>query len=451
MFNFSELQKIRLKPGQILVIGFFAIILIGAILLSLPIATASREPIGFINAFFTATSAVCVTGLAVVDTGTFWSPFGKTVILILIQVGGLGFMTMATMAAFLMGRRITLRGRMVMQEELNQLNISGIVRLTKYILMTTFGIELVGAILLSTRFIPIYGTAKGIAFSVFHSVSAFCNAGFDLIGNGQSLTPFVGDPMINFVIMTLILVGGIGFSVILDVAKNRSYRKFSLHTKVVLYFSAVFLVAGFVLFLILEFNNPATIGNLPFGEKILASAFLTVTPRTAGFNTVDTASLTQASLFLTIILMFIGGSPGSTAGGIKTTTIGIVFLIVMMVIRGKDDVEFANRRISMDTGFRALAVLAIGLSIVICITFLLSITESGFTFMELFFEVISAFGTVGLSLGITSGLSIFAKIVLSFTMFFGRIGPLTIVIALARRKKHTVALIRYPEGKVSVG
>ncbi len=444
--------KKDLNPAQVLVLGFGGLIIIGAILLNLPIATVSGESIGFINALFTSTSAICVTGLAVVDTGTYWSLFGKIVILMLIQFGGLGFMTMATSVAFLVGKRITLRSRIIMQEALNQFTISGVVRLTKYILIATFAIEGIGALLLSIRFIPRYGFAKGAFYSIFHSISAFCNAGFDLIGDGRSLTPFVDDFTINFVIMTLIIVGGLGFTVILDLIKTRNFRKLSLHSKLVLSATGILLSIGFILILLIEYGNPQTLGNLTFGKKILAAMFHSVTPRTAGFNTLDMGSLKVSTKFLTIILMFIGGSPGSTAGGIKTTTFSLVILHVLSVIKGKEDTEIFRRRISWQAISRALALLSIGISFVIIITFILSITEESLGFMEIFFETVSALGTVGLTLGITSQLSAFGKILIALTMFFGRLGPLTIVIALARRNATSKKSgIRYPEGKVLVG
>ncbi len=446
----NKMQRRELRPGQVLGLGFGVIILIGALLLSLPIATNNGTSIGLVNALFTATSAVCVTGLVVVDTGTYWTVFGKTIILLLIQIGGLGFMTMATAGAFIMGRRIGLRNRLIMQEALNQMSLSGIVRLTKYVILTTFAIEGIGALLLSFKFIPTFGFPKGVAYSIFHSISAFCNAGFDIMGNYTSLTAFVTDPLVNIVIMGLILVGGIGFSVIIDVARNRKYRKLSVHTKLVLVTSGVLLLIGFVLFLVIEWNNPATLGELSIPGKIIGALFQSVTPRTAGFNTIPIDQLETPSKLITMVLMFIGGSPGSTAGGIKTTTLGIIFLTILMVIRGKDDIEFSFRRISKDTANKALAVFSIVLTLALTIMILLSITEPHLEFSDIMFEVFSALGTVGLSTGITSSLSVPGKLIIAMAMFFGRVGPLTMVIALTRRGKRK-SLVRYPEGKVSVG
>ncbi|MGB3366166.1 MAG: TrkH family potassium uptake protein [Acidaminobacteraceae bacterium] len=452
MERIKAFLKKDLNPAQVIVLGFGGLVFIGAFLLNLPIASNSGESIGFVNALFTSTSAICVTGLAVVDTGTYWSPFGKVTILILIQFGGLGFMTMATSVAFLFGKRITLRRRMIMQEALNQFTISGVVRLTKYILIMTFAIEAIGALLLSIRFIPIYGVSKGIFYSIFHSVSAFSNAGFDLIGNGQSLTPFVGDFTINIVIMTLIIVGGLGFTVILDLAKTKNFKRLSLHSKLVLSVTGVLLALTFVLVLFIEYGNPETLGSLPFGEKILASMFHAVTPRTAGFNTLEMGDLKVSTQFLTIIMMFIGGSPGSTAGGIKTTTFSLVILHVLSAIKGKEDTEIFKRRVSWTVISRSLTLLSIGISVIIIMTFVLSITEQSISFMDIFFETVSALGTVGLTLGITSQLTTVGKILIALTMFFGRLGPLTIVIALARRSAtYNKNGIRYPEGQVLVG
>lgn len=446
----QRLDRKELNPAQILATGFAGIIFLGTILLNLPIATLSRQSAGLVDALFTATSAVCVTGLVVVDTGTYWSVFGQTVILILIQVGGLGFMSMATLGAFIVGRKITLKNRLVMQEALNQFTLSGIVRLVKYILMITLLIEGIGAMLLAWYFIPIYGTVRGALYGIFHSVSSFCNAGFDLIGNGQSFTPFVDSAYLSLVVITLIVIGGLGFTVLLDVAKVRRFRKLSLHSKLVLSITGILLLLGFVLFLVLEFGNPATLGPLSFPDKLVAALFQSVTPRTAGFNTIDTASLTDSSKLLTTILMFIGGSPGSTAGGIKTTTVGILVLSIAAVILGRDDTEIFRRRIHKETINRALTIFLSAIALVLFVTFILTISEKGQPFLDLFFEAVSAFGTVGLSTGVTSDLSIVGKLVISLTMFSGRVGPLTVIVALAHRNKKK-ALVRYPEGKISVG
>lgn len=446
-----ERRRYRLNPAQILVIGFASIILIGSILLNLPIASNNGESVGYINALFTATSAVCVTGLVVVDTGTHWTAFGQTIILLLIQIGGLGFMTMATFIAFILGKRISLRERLIMQEALNQFNISGVVRLTQYILFMTFTIEGIGAFFLSFRFIPIYGVKKGILYSIFHSVSAFCNAGFDLIGNFRSFTPFSNDILINVVVWFLIIIGGLGFTVIIDILQIKKFRKLSLHSKLVLTLTSIFILVPFLLIFMLELKNPSTLAGMSSKGKFLSAMFQAITPRTAGFNTLPLDQMATASIFLIIVLMFIGGSPGSTAGGVKTTTAGILILSILSIIRGKQDTEVFNRRIAKEIVDRALAVVGIGMLWVIVVTMILSITEKGHTFLEIFFESMSAFGTVGLSLGITPELSFMGKIVIGVTMFTGRLGPLTIALALARQQQKNQGLVRLPEGKVLVG
>jgi len=443
-------DKNTLNPAQILVLGFLGIILLGGLLLSTPFVTQTGEASGLLTGIFTATSAVCVTGLVVVDTGTHWNMGGQIIILMLIQIGGLGIMTMATSVALIVGRKITLRSRLIMQEALNQFTLQGVVRLTKYIILMTLFIEAVGAVFLSIRFMDYYDTGTAIFYGIFHSISAFCNAGFDLIGNGQSLTPFVMDTTFNIIIMALIILGGLGFTVIMDVIKVKKFRRFTLHTKVVLVMTALLLLVGFVLFFVMEYNNSATFGDLPMQDKLTAAMFQSVTTRTAGFNSVDLSQMYDSSKLLTVSLMFVGGSPGSTAGGVKTTTIAIVILLIISVVRNRDDVECFKKRISKDNVNRALTVVGIGISLLFTIPFLLSITEKGTDFITLLFEAVSALGTVGLSLGFTSQLSVPGQLIIIFTMFAGRVGALTIVFALASKNKQK-ALIRYPVSKISVG
>lgn len=446
----DKIKEQQLNPAQILVLGFAMIILIGGIILSTPFVTQTGESTGFLKALFTSTSAVCVTGLVVVDTGTHWNLAGQIIILTLIQIGGLGIMTMATSVALIIGRKISLRSRLIMQEALNQFTIQGVVRLTKYIIITTFIIEGVGAFFLAMNFIPEYGVSKGIFFGIFHSISAFCNAGFDIIGGGRSLTPYTENLTINFIVMTLIILGGLGFTVIIDLFRARSYKKLTLHSKIVVLMTVVLILAGFLLFFLMEFNNPNTLGDLSLKGKLTASMFQSVTTRTAGFNTLPLDQMYDSSKLLTVLLMFIGGSPGSTAGGMKTTTVALVILLIVSVVRGRHDVEFSRRRISRDNVNRALTVVGVGLSIGFAVSFLLSITEKGAEFITLLFEAISALGTVGLSLGYTSSLSPLGQLIIIFTMFAGRVGALTIVFALAAKQQNK-ALIRYPESKVSVG
>lgn len=443
-----SLQQIRRNPAQVLVLGFGGLILLGATLLNLPMASINGKSIGFIDALFTSASAVCVTGLAVVNTAAHWTLFGKIVILILIQIGGLGFMTMATLIALLLGKRITLKERLIIQEEMNQFNLSGLVKLIKYVVISTFLVEAIGAFFLATRFIPTYGVVTGIWFSIFHSISAFCNAGFDI--TGASMEPFVGDFVVNVTIGALVILGGLGYSVYLDVTRSKKFKRFTLHTKLVLTISGFLLLLGFIFIFIIEFTNPLTLGEMSFGNKILAAGFQSIITRTAGFNTVDIGLLNNATAFFIIIFMFIGGSPSSTAGGIKTTTIGAIVLGIISVVKGEDDIEIFKKRIPHELVYRAIAVVGIGLLIVILVTMLLSITEQG-SFIDILFETTSAFGTVGLSRGITSNLTIIGRLIITVTMFVGRLGPLTLAFAFAKKSKERKGMFRYPEEKIFIG
>ncbi len=450
--NFYEIiRKYNISPARVFVIGFALIILAGSLLLSMPFVTNSGQSVGFINALFTATSAVCVTGLVVVDTGTFWNPIGQIIILILIQIGGLGFMTMASLVAMIIGKRISLQSRIMMQESLSTVNISGVVRLTLNVVAITFGIEALGALFLSFRFVPKFGWIKGIYYSIFHAISAFCNAGFDLMGNYTSLTGFVDDPLVMLTISALIVLGGIGFMVMMEVSQFKSPKMWSLNTKIVLYTTAVLLAFGVLFSLIMEWNNPDTLGNLSLSGKLLGGLFNGLTPRTAGFNSIDMSLLRPSTIVVVIALMFIGGSSGSTAGGIKTSTIAIVFLNIVSITKGNKDTEVFKRRIHKDAIDRALAILGVGIAIVLSLIVLLMITEQGAKMAEIVFEVFSAYGTVGLSIGLTGKLTTLGKIIISFGMFFGRLGGLTIVLALANKKSQNQSKLRYAEEKVIVG
>lgn len=445
----------KMQPTQIMVAGFASIILIGGLLLNLPISSRSGESIGLLNALFTATSAVCVTGLIAVDTATYWSGFGQVVIIGLIQVGGLGFMTATTMFALLMKKRINLKERLLIQESLNQIDLSGLVKLTRYIILITFLIEGIGAILLSTVFIPQFGLARGTWYSIFHAISAFCNAGFDLMGSvsGQfsSLTSYVNNFTVTITISLLIILGGLGFPVILDIIRNKKISKLNLHSKIVLITTCILIVLGMVSVFFLEFNNPDTLGELGSGGKVLAAFFQSVTLRTAGFNTVDLTLLHQGSIFIMIILMFIGAAPASTGGGIKITTLATLILTVRSFIRGKADIEVLGRRISDSTVRKSLGIFFIGISVVVSGTLLISITDPQFSLVEAGFEVVSAFATVGLSIGGSPSLSGIGKILIMLFMFMGRVGSLTIFMAIISRGTRKSPPIRYPEGKIIVG
>lgn len=443
---YNYFKKVELNPPRVLALGFGILILIGALLLNLPIASQDGESIGFINSLFTSASAVCVTGLVVVNTAEHWTLFGQVVIISLIQMGGLGIMTMATIVAMLMGKKITLKERLIIKEQLNQGTMSGLVRLTRYVIFSTFLIEFIGAILLSFRFIPQYGMAKGIWFSIFHSISAFCNAGFDIMGN--SIVPYVGDFLVNFTIASLIIIGGLGFTVYIDISQKKSFKKLHLHSKLVIVITLILILMGMFLILLVERDNPDTLANLSTGDKFLAAFFQSVIARTAGFNSVDISKLYDTSIFILIILMFIGGSPGSTAGGIKTTTFGTMILTTIAVVRGNKDISVFNRRISQDIINRALAILTIGLTLVITVSLVLTLTESA-NFLDLLFETTSAFGTVGLTRGLSPNLSNAGKIIISITMYLGRVGPLTMAFAFSQKQKQP--LYKYCEGNIIVG
>lgn len=440
-------KSIKLNGMQILAMGFLFVIFVGGIILSLPISSASGEATNFIDAFFTSTSAVCVTGLVTLDTGSYWSVFGQTIIMILIEVGGLGFMSFTTLAAIILGKKIRLRDRLVLQDAMNAFNIQGLVKMVQYILIFTVSTQILGALIFSTQFIPQFGLGQGIFFSIFHSISAFCNAGFDLFGN--SLMNYNSNVVVILVASALIIVGGLGFAVWIELYNFRNAKRLSLHSKMVILMTVVLIFGGAVLMFLFEIKNPETIANMNVGDKVLNSLFASITTRTAGFNSIATGEMTTAGKFLTIILMFIGGSPGSTAGGIKTTTIGVLIVTVICVIKGKEDIQAFNRRFSKDLIYKAFTLFFIGGALVVVATMILSYTELGVSFMSLIFETVSAFGTVGLSVGLTGDLSEIGKIIIMIMMYLGRVGPLTVVLALTRKKTNTG--IKYPEGKILIG
>ncbi|MFZ7131059.1 MAG: TrkH family potassium uptake protein [Eubacteriales bacterium] len=446
------LKRDSIKPTQILVMGFASVIFIGAILLSLPISTKSGISSGFLTALFTATSAVCVTGLVVQDTATYWSPYGQTIIVSLIQIGGLGFMTFTTLIFIISRKKITFKERLLIHESLNTKSMEGIVRFARYVMFFTLAVESMGALLLSIQFIPEFGVKRGIVMSIFHSISAFCNAGFDLIGGFKSFTPYVNNVIINGTVSFLVIIGGLGFFVVGDVFKNRKkIRKLTMHSKLVLSISFFLILFGAIFIMLLEWDNPATMGHLPWYGKIFSSFFHSITPRTAGFNTLDMAQMSTAAIFLTIVFMFIGGSPGSTAGGVKTTTIGALVLTVTSLLNGQNQTQAFGRSISINIIKRALAVIAIGLFIIIFVIMMLSITEKA-SFLEIVFEVFSAFGTVGLSMGLTPNLTFVGRIIIILTMFIGRLGPLTIALAISEiQSSHESGNYKYPDGNIIVG
>ncbi|VYU09139.1 Trk family potassium uptake protein [Clostridium tertium] len=440
-------NKFKLNGVQILALGFLIAIIIGAILLSLPISSSSGESTNLLDSLFTSTSAVCVTGLVTLDTSTHWSTFGQTVIMTLIEIGGLGFMSFAVLISLILGKKITLRERLVMQEAMNTYSIQGLVKMVKYVLIFTVSVQFFGALLLSTQFVPEYGISTGIFYSIFHSISAFCNAGFDLFGT--SLMGYSSNTVVILVISALIIIGGLGFTVLLEIYEFKGIKKLSLHSKIVILTTLILIVGGTLLMFLFELNNASTIGSMNIKDKVLNSFFASVSPRTAGFNSVATTDMTMASKFLTIILMIIGGSPGSTAGGLKTVTCGILFLTVLSVIRGREDTEGFGRRFSKEIVYKSFTIVFIGLSLVIGVTMILSYTEAGASFIDLLYESSSALGTVGLTLGLTPNLSSIGKVLIMIMMYLGRVGPLTVMLALTRKRKKSG--YKYPEGKILIG
>lgn len=429
-------------PAQVLTLFFFIIISLGAFFLNLPGASVTGKPIGLLNSFFTSTSAVCVTGLVVVDVGTQFTLFGKIVVMCLIQAGALGIMTMATVIYVFLRRKLSVHNMVIMKEALNQGSMGFLREAIKNVVKLTFGCELLGAALLSIRFIPLYGMKRGIFHSVFHAVSAFCNAGFDLNGHFSSLTKFADDPLVVLTISGLIIMGGLGFAVIREILVKKPNRRFSLQTRIVISMTVILLAVGTILYYLIERNNPATLGdpNMGFGTKVMSAFFQSVTTRTAGFNTISQEGLRDASKVVSMALMFIGASPASTGGGIKTTTFCLLVLTAWTVVRGKDDINVRNRRIAWRQVLQAVTVAMIALTIVFFAGAVIKSLEPAQSFENVFFEVFSAFGTVGLSTGMTPSLSSASRVVLILTMFVGRVGPITFVMALAgtrdEKRKH---------------
>ncbi|WP_223879723.1 TrkH family potassium uptake protein [Paenibacillus spiritus] len=443
-----RLRWLKLSPPQILVIGFAVIILLGTGLLMLPGATAAPGSLPFVDALFTATSATCVTGLVVHDTATTFTIFGEVVILALIQIGGLGFMTMATLIAFVLRRRISLRERLLLQEAMNQGSMEGIVRLIRRVLVFALGIEAVGAVLLALRWSSDMPAGRAVYFGVFHSVSMFNNAGFDLFGHYRSLTGYAADPVVNLTVMLLIVTGGIGFIVLSELFEFRRTRRLSLHAKVALSMTGVLIGIGALVILLFEYTNPRTLGSLNTGGQIWGALFQSVSPRTAGANTVDITGLRQATQFFIVILMFIGASPGSTGGGIKTTTFALMVGAVIAMLRGREDIVMFRYRLHPERVSKALTVTVVALLLIVGVSMGLSTTEDA-PFLTVLFEATSAFATVGLSMGLTPELSVPGKVLISLTMFAGRLGILTLAYAVGPRRGRE--LYRHPEGKIIIG
>ncbi|MDD6811415.1 MAG: potassium transporter TrkG [Lachnospiraceae bacterium] len=439
----------KLSYTRIIALSFVFVILLGSLLLMLPVSSVQGTWTPFIDTLFTSVSATCVTGLAVYDTGFYWSFFGQIVILCMIQIGGLGFMTVISMFSIFLKRKISLTERQILMQSAGNMRLSGMVRLVKRIILGTVIFELTGALLLAIRFIPRYGFWKGIYFSIFHSISAFCNAGFDLLGNSQSFTAFEGDWLLNITIMFLIVIGGIGFLVWGEIHKNTyHFSRYSLHAKIVLLMTIFLIIAGSIGFFLFEYH-----GNLegyPIWKKILSSTFMSVTTRTAGFNTMRMDTLSNSSILLSLVLMFIGGSPGSTAGGIKTTTAAVVILALINLSKGKNDVTIFKKRLDNSMIKHAAVIIITYLSGILFAGMAICAVES-FTLSSVIFEIVSAAGTVGLSQGITSSLCAFSKLILIVLMYGGRIGGFSLLMVFRESSKEREMPLRRPVEKILIG
>lgn len=449
-------RKRKLNPAAQIVIGFLTIILIGSFLLCLPISSNNGQWFSFVDSMLTSTSAVCVTGLVVVDTAVHFSLFGQIVILFLIQIGGLGFITLTSLVFLIIGKKITYEKRVTMQESFNQENVQGIVKLVKNVIILVFTVELIGFICLAPSLVEIYGLGNGLFKALFLSISSFCNSGFDVFGTTStqfaSLGIFAQKALIILPVMFLIVVGGLGYVVLFDIGKKFKHQKLTLHSKAVLIITAVLVFGGAFLFAVLEWNNPHTIGNMSFWQKLINSFFFSISPRTAGFSTVDITNFTSASIVLTDVLMFIGGSPASTAGGIKTTTLLILLIAIFKSENHNGNIAFCKKKVSTKMVKKSLRVIVLALLLVVISTFLLCAFEGGnVTTEQAIFESISAISTVGLSLGITPMLCAGSKMVLMFLMFVGRVGAITLTLALANKKKNLSQDIEYPDSKIMVG
>ena len=453
----------HISSFQVIILGFFSVILFGSLLLTLPFATRDGNGASFADALFTSTSAVCVTGLVVHDTATYWSMFGQAVILLLIQIGGMGVVTVAVSIAVISGRKIGLMQRSTMQEAIAAPHVGGIVRLTGFILKTAMLIEAVGVAVMAPVFCKEFGFFRGIWYALFHSVSAFCNAGIDILGE-DSLARYVTNPLINITTMMLIILGGIGFTVWYDVIDNGKkiwyreipkkwcFTRLKLHSKIAIVTTLILLIAGTLLNFVLEYRNPETIGNLNTGQKIMASAFQAVTTRTAGFSTFQQSGMHEETGFLNIILMFIGGSPGGTAGGLKTTTFALLFLAFHTMLRGGHDIECFQRKVAEDSLRVAFVTFMLALGIYVTGTTVIAVIEPDtISLQKIMYETASAMATVGLTQDLTTHLRVGSKIVLMILMYAGRVGPMTIALLFAGKVNLQEKMRTLPTEKIMIG
>jgi trk system potassium uptake protein TrkH len=437
-----------ISSSMAMIYGFAALIVLGGILLWLPISSKTGQFTPPLTSFFTSTSAVCVTGLVVVDTADYWSTFGQAVIMALIHLGGFGFMTSATLFLLAFGRRIGLREKVIISESMGIARLGGVVKIIGLMAIFTILVEIIGAFCLYQTFSQVYSPGMSMWLSSFQAVSAFNNAGFDLIGNYQSLIGYQTDSVMLLTTAILIFLGGISFMVVADLIKVRNLKRLSLDSKVVLTTTAFLLGIGMVIVLITEFNNDATLGALTIPQKLVNAFFLSVTARTAGFSTIPLNQMANYALFFLMFLMSIGGASGSTAGGIKVNTFGMLTATIWGTLRGKEFPGSFGREFAIEQILRALTVVLISFGFIAIVVLLLTVTED-FRFIDVAFETVSAFGTVGLSTGITPDLSILGRIIIILTMFIGRLGPLTLMLALVQRDK--ISKYRYPQEMMRIG
>lgn len=441
-------DKKQMSPSRKLILGFLLVIIVGVFLLMLPFSLKEGKSLSPLEALFTVVSAVCVTGLSVVDVAEVFSPVGDAILIAFIQIGGLGVMTFSSIVFLLAGQKMTLYTRILLKEERNANSVGEILNFVRLMLLTVFIIESIGAVILMHEFRKIMPYEQAVYYGIFHSISAFCNAGFSLFSN--NLENFRGNPVISLTISYLIILGGMGFAIINSFIMmiRKGVSRFTLTSKLAIQISMILTFGGAILFFLLEFSNSATLFPLPWSEKIIASIFQSVTLRTAGFNTIPLSNLRSATVFMACIWMLIGASPGSTGGGIKTTTLGVILFYVIGIIRGKEHVEIFNRRLDWDVMNKALALLVVSLSYIALVILLLLVIEP-FSMEKIVFEVVSAFGTVGLTMGITPYLTVTSKLLIIVTMFIGRLGPMTIALALGEEKKK--ARVQYPKEDILIG
>lgn len=448
-------RRFKLNPYLRVTLGFLTVIVAGALLLMLPFSTADGKGISVPDAFFTAVSAVCVTGLSTVEAGTVFTFWGQLILLLLIQIGGLGFMTVAALMFLALGKRLGISDRIALQESMNKFELDGVVQMTKRALQITAVTEGAGALLLLYPMISRYGFAKGLWTSIFHSVSAFCNAGFDIFGRGDSLAGFYDDPYVLAVTMLLIIVGGLGFLVLLDIKRClRKRGRLMLQSRIVLIVSAALIAAGAVLFTAAEWDNHGTIGSFTPGQKIMCGLFQSVSARTAGFAVFSQGSMQSVSYMLTMLFMFIGASPAGTGGGVKTTTFALLIILMLQIVRGRRETVVFKRKINSATVLKAIGITSLSIIFILLCTFAVSAVEANTASGgELAFEVVSAFGTVGFSQGITPLLSTAGKFIIMLIMFAGRVGLMSVITALSAQfeKNGNKGNISYPEEKLMIG